>query len=82
MCLQDENTSNDNTKKLYLDLALKVLGNDVGWFAFQADESKITYQHIIDAILDQINGVSPKSTKDMEVIEKMFYYCYVFNNIC
>lgn len=59
-----------------------MLGNDVGWFAFQEDESKITYQHIIDAILDHFNNVSPKNTKDIEVIENMFYYCYVFNNIC
>lgn len=64
--LQD-NASNKDMKKIYVDLALKVLGNDLGWLAFQGLESQVTYQHIIDAILKNIDSSALSDYKNVEV---------------
>lgn len=53
-------------KKINIDFALKLFGNDFGWFTFQGRENEITYQHIIDAILKNFENSSP-NTKDLEV---------------
>lgn len=67
LCLKDvQNTEEMDTKKLYIDVALKVFGNDLGWFAYQGLESQVTYQHIIDAIYENFNSVVPDK-KDIEV---------------
>jgi len=61
-----ENIPEEEMKKMYVDLALKLFGNDLGWFSFQGRECQITYQHIIDAILNNFDN-SVTDTKNIEV---------------
>jgi len=60
-----ENIPEEEMKKIYVDVALKLFGNDLGWFSFQGRECQITYQHIIDAILDNFDN--SLTDKDIEV---------------
>lgn len=61
-----ENMSEDEMKKIYVDIALKLFGNDLGWFAFKELECNVTYEHVIDAILSNFdNSVSDK--KNLQV---------------
>lgn len=46
--------------KMYLDIAIKAFGNDLGWFAFQGNECQVTYQHIINAIVKNIHNSVPE----------------------
>jgi len=74
--LQDsENMPEEEMKKIYVDIALKLFGNDLGWFSFQGNECQITYQHIIDAILNNFDN----SVTDKENIEVNNYFkVYLF----
>lgn len=58
--------------KMYVDIALKVLGNDIGWFAFQGIESQITYQNIVDALLKHLDGSTLTKKQDIEVTKMYF----------
>lgn len=61
-----ENIPEEEMKKMYIDIALKLFGNDLGWFTFQGLECQITYQHIIDALLKHFdNSITDK--KNIEV---------------
>jgi len=65
----------EEMKKMYVDIALKLFGNDLGWFSFQGRECQITYQHIIDAILNNFdNSVTEK--KNIEV--NNYFNVYLF----
>lgn len=55
-----ENVSGEEMNKMYLDIAIKAFGNDLGWFAFQGNECQVTYQHIIDAIVKNIHSSVPE----------------------
>lgn len=57
--LQYDSSSEGDMKKMYLDIALKVFDNDFGWFAFQGSENKVTYQNLIDAIIDYFDDLIP-----------------------
>lgn len=61
-----ENIPEEEMKKIYVDITLKLFGNDLGWFSFQGSECQITYQHIIDAILDNFDN-SLTDKKNIEV---------------
>lgn len=66
MFLQDD--ENDSGESLYIDAALKVFGHDFGWLAFQGLENKVTYEDIIDAIVDKFDNTVRNKTK-LEVNE-------------
>lgn len=73
MCLQDgENTSEEDVKKMYLDMALNVFGKDVGWVSFQGLESEVTYEHIIDAMLNNFDNSIPD--KNNLEVNNYFHY--------
>lgn len=59
--------------KMYVDIALKVLGNDIGWFAFQGIESQITYQNIVDALLKHLDSSALTKKQDIEVTKMYFF---------
>lgn len=59
---------------MYIDIALKAFGNDIGWFGFQEHTSKITYKHIIDAILNKFNNSVP----DKNILQVRNSYLYFF----
>ncbi|CAH1725498.1 unnamed protein product [Aphis gossypii] len=61
-----ENIPEEEMKKMYIDIAIKFLGNDLGWFTFQGLECQITYQHIIDALLKQFDN-SATDKKNIEL---------------
>lgn len=65
----------EDMNKMYVDVALKVLGNDIGWFAFQGMESKITYRNIIDAMIKHFDSSALSTKQDIEVI-KMYFKLY------
>lgn len=70
-----ENMPKEEMKKIYVDIALKLFGNDLGWFSFHGRECQITYQHIIDAILNNFdNSVADK--KNIEV--NNYFNIYLF----
>jgi len=70
-----DNIPEEEMKKMYIDIALKLFGNDLGWFTFQGLECQITYQHIIDALLKQFdNSVTDK--KNIEVNNYFNVYLY------
>jgi len=52
----------EDMKKMYLDIGLKVFNKDLGWFTFQGSESQVTYQNLIDAILDNFDNLVPDKT--------------------
>lgn len=56
---------------MYLDIAFKVLGYDLGWFSFQAYEYQVTYQYVIDEILKQFNDAIPDKN-NIEVNRHIF----------
>ncbi|VVC28237.1 Vitellinogen, open beta-sheet,von Willebrand factor, type D domain,Lipid transport protein, N- [Cinara cedri] len=58
-----ENVSKEDLKNIYMDVALKVFGNDIGWFSFQGHECQLSYQHIIDAILQNFDNSLPDKKK-------------------
>lgn len=75
-----ENMPEEEMKKIYVDIALKLFGNDLGWFSLQGSECQITYQHIIDAILNNFDN----SVTDKKNIEVHNYFNVHLNkiNIC
>uniref|UniRef100_A0A2H8TZF4 Apolipophorin n=1 Tax=Melanaphis sacchari TaxID=742174 RepID=A0A2H8TZF4_9HEMI len=63
-----ENIPEEEMKKMYIDIALKLFGNDLGWFTFQGLEQKVTYQHIIDAILKNFdNSMTDKKNIELNI---------------
>ncbi|XP_060861024.1 apolipophorins isoform X2 [Metopolophium dirhodum] len=63
-----ENMPEEEMKKMYVDIALKLFGNDLGWFSFQGRECQITYQHIIDAILNNFDtSVTDKKNIELNI---------------
>jgi len=52
---------------MYIDLGLKLLGNDLGSFAFHGLENQVTSQNLIDAIFKHFNNVMPADNKNIEV---------------
>jgi len=77
--LQDcENIPEEEMKKMYIDIALKLFGNDLGWFTFQGNECQITYQHIIDAILKNFDSsITEKKSIEVNIYFKV-YVKYLF----
>ncbi|XP_026815483.1 apolipophorins [Rhopalosiphum maidis] len=63
-----ENIPEEEMKKMYIDIALKLFGNDLGWFTFQGNECQITYQHIIDVILKNFdNSITEKKSIELNI---------------
>lgn len=63
-----ENIPEEEMKKMYIDIALKLFGNDLGWFTFQGLECQITYQHIIDALLKHFdNSITDKKNIELNI---------------
>lgn len=73
--MQDYENVPEEVEKLYIDVALKVLGNDVGWLAFQGLDNEVTYKHIIDAVFKYFDDSVPDK-KNLEV-NKYYYWCYI-----
>lgn len=52
----DGDISEEELNKTYIDIVLNIFGYDIGWFAFEGLESHITYQYIIDSIINNLQS--------------------------
>lgn len=64
---------------MYLDVAIKVLGYDLGWFSFQANKYQATYQYVINTILNKFNDVIPDKN-NIEVNKHIFLIVICMTN--
>jgi len=60
LCLQgDQNLTDKDLNKIYLDIGLQVFKQNVGWFAFHNSLNEFNYQNLIDAIFKNVDNLVP-----------------------
>lgn len=47
-------------------MALKVFGNDFGWFTFQGPDNEVTYKDIIDAVAKNFENSVPNKNSEVK----------------
>lgn len=51
--------SEEDLNKTYIDIVLNIFENDIGWFSFEGLDTQITYQNIIDSIINNLQSSLP-----------------------